>query len=51
MEQTGDVLINIMADKTRSVAEIDAAFQMFCAKYELRLNRLVEVQCETWLLC
>ena len=45
MEQTGDVLINIMADKTRSVAEIDAAFQMFCAKYELRLNRLVEVQC------
>ncbi len=45
MEQTGDVLINIMADKTRSVAEIDAAFQMFCAKYEQRLNRLVEVQC------
>ena len=45
MDQTGDVLINIMADKTRSVAEIDAAFQMFCAKYELRLNRLVEVQC------
>jgi len=45
MEQTGDVLINIMADKTRCVAEIDAAFQMFCAKYELRLNRLVEVQC------
>lgn len=45
MEQTGDVLINIMADKNRSVAEIDAAFQTFCAKYELRLNRLVEVQC------
>ena len=45
MEQRGDVLIDIMADKTRSAKEIDAAFQMFCAKYELRLNRLVEVQC------
>lgn len=45
MEQTGDVLISIMADKSHSEMEIDAAFQMFCAKYELRLNRLVEVQC------
>ena len=45
MEQTGDVLIEIMADKTRSAVEIDAAFQTFCAKYELRLNRLVEIQC------
>lgn len=45
MEQTGDVLINIMADKNRSVDEIDAAFQTFCAKYELRLNRLVEIHC------
>ena len=45
MEHTGDVLIDIMADKTRSAVEIDAAFQMFCAKYELRLNRLMEVQC------
>ena len=45
MEQTGDVLISIMADKSRSKMEIDAAFQTFCAKYELRLNRLVEVQC------
>lgn len=45
MEQSGDVLINIMADKKRSVAEIDAAFQLFCTKYELRLSRLVEVQC------
>lgn len=45
MEQTGDVLIGIMADETRSVAEVEAAFQIFCAKYELRLNRLVEVQC------
>lgn len=45
MEQRGDVLIDIMADKTRSAKEIDAAFQMFCAKYELRLNRLVEIQC------
>lgn len=45
MEQRGDVLIDIMADKTRSAEEIDAAFQTFCAKYELRLNRLVEIQC------
>lgn len=45
MEQTGDVLIGIMADKARSVEEVEAAFQTFCAKYELRLNRLVEVQC------
>jgi len=45
MEQTGDVLISIMADKSRGKMEIDAAFQTFCAKYELRLNRLVEVQC------
>ena len=45
MEQTGDELISIMADKSRSVLEIDAAFQTFCAKYEKRLNRLVEVQC------
>ena len=45
MEQTGDMLIGIMADKTHSVEEIDAAFQTFCAKYELRLSRLVEVQC------
>lgn len=45
MEQTGDVLISIMADKSRSEMEIDAAFQTFCAKYELRLNRLMEVQC------
>ena len=45
MEQTGDELINIMADKTRNEMEKDAAFQTFCAKYELRLNRLVEVQC------
>ena len=45
MEQTGDVLIGIIADKTRNAVEVDAAFQTFCAKYELRLNRLVEVQC------
>lgn len=45
MEQTGDELISIMADKSRTEIEIDAAFQTFCAKYELRLNRLVEVQC------
>lgn len=45
MEQTGDVLISIMADKSRSEMEINAAFQTFCAKYELRLNRLMEVQC------
>lgn len=45
MEQTGDVLISIIADKTRSCHEKDAAFQMFCAKYERRLNRLVENQC------
>lgn len=45
MEQTGDVLIGIIADKTRNVVEVDAAFQTFCAKYELRLNRLVEIQC------
>ena len=45
MEQTGDELINIMADKTRNEMEKDAAFQTFCAKYELRLNRLVEIQC------
>ena len=45
MEQTGDVLISIMADKSRSEMEIDAAFQTFCAKYELRLNRLMELQC------
>ena len=38
MEQTGDVLISIMADKSRSKMEIDAAFQTFCAKYELRLG-------------
>lgn len=44
-EQTGDELIEIMADKSRSEMEIEAAFQTFCAKYELRLNRLVEVQC------
>lgn len=45
MEQTGDVLISIIADKTRSGQDRDAAFQMFCAKYERRLNRLVENQC------
>lgn len=45
MEQTGDVLISIMADKSRSATEKDAAFQTFCAKYERRLNRLVEGQC------
>lgn len=45
MEQTGDMLISIMADKSHSEMEIDAAFQMFCAKYESRLNQLVEVQC------
>ncbi len=45
MEQRGDVLIDIMADKTRCAEEIDAAFLTFCAKYELRLNRLVEIQC------
>lgn len=45
MDQTGEKLINIMADKSRSEMEIDAAFQTFCAKYEIRLNRLVEIQC------
>lgn len=45
MEQTGDVLLDIMADKSRSEGEVNAAFQMFCAKYEMRLNRLVEGQC------
>lgn len=45
MEQTGDVLISIMADKSRSKMEIDSAHQTFCAKYEVRLNRLVEYQC------
>ena len=45
MEQTGDVLLGIMADKSRSEGEVNAAFQMFCAKYEMRLNRLVERQC------
>ena len=45
MDQTGEKLINIMADKSRSEMEIDAAFQTFCAKYEMRLNRLVEIQC------
>ena len=45
MDQTGEELIKIMADKSRSEMEIDAAFQTFCAKYEMRLNRLVEIQC------
>ena len=31
MDQTGEKLINIMADKSRSEMEIDAAFQTFCA--------------------
>lgn len=34
-----------MADKSRKEQERDTAFQMFCAKYERRLNRLVECQC------
>lgn len=45
MEQTGDMLISIMADKTQSTETIDAAFHTFCAKYDSRLLHLVEVQC------
>ncbi len=45
MEQTGDMLISIIADKANNQAEAEAAFQLFCSKYERRLLRLVEVQC------
>lgn len=45
MDQSGDELLNIIADKSRSELEKDAAFQTFCAKYEMRLNRFVEIQC------
>lgn len=45
MEQTGDMLLSIIADKTNNQAEAEAAFQLFCSKYERRLLRLVEVQC------
>ena len=45
MEQNGEVLIKIMAGKTHDAAGINAAFGLFCAKYEIRLLKLVEVQC------
>lgn len=46
MDQSGEELMNIMADKYRNEDEKDAAFQMFCVKYEKRLNNLVEVLCQ-----
>ena len=46
MDQSGEELMNIMADKYRNEDEKDAAFQMFCVKYEKRLNKLVEGLCQ-----
>ena len=46
MDQSGEELMNIMADKYRNEDEKDAAFQMFCVKYEKRLNNLVEGLCQ-----
>jgi len=44
-EQTGDMLIKIMADKTLDPSKADEAFDLFCAKYEARLLPLVEGLC------
>lgn len=46
MEQSGEELMNIMADKSLNEDEKNAAFQMFCVKYEKRLNNLVEGLCQ-----
>lgn len=45
MEQTGDMLIKIMADKTADSSTVDEAFDLFCGKYASRLLHLVECQC------
>lgn len=45
MEQSGEELMNIIADKSRNEDDKDAAFHTFCGKYEKRLNKLVEGLC------